>query len=151
MTGGRTLSLPILPQSPGLSERIWWGSGTRATARWTAEQGMNLMSSTLLTEDTGVPFDELQAEQIAIFRQAWKNAGWRHTPRVSVSRSVLPIVNDYDEALFGHEPPLHRSGRQDARTRKTAGHASARPTLANPMLSRSSWPVTPPSVKPTPC
>ena len=27
---------------------------------------MNLMSSTLLTEDTGVPFDELQAEQIAI-------------------------------------------------------------------------------------
>ena len=26
---------------------------------------MNLMSSTLLTEDTGVPFDELQAEQIA--------------------------------------------------------------------------------------
>ena len=27
---------------------------------------MNLMSSTLLTEDTGVPFDELQAEQIAL-------------------------------------------------------------------------------------
>ena len=26
---------------------------------------MNLMSSTLLVEDTGVPFDELQAEQIA--------------------------------------------------------------------------------------
>ena len=31
---------------------------------------MNLMSSTLLTEDTGVPFDELQAEQIQIFRDA---------------------------------------------------------------------------------
>ena len=64
---------------------------------------MNLMSSTLLTEDTGVPFDELQAEQIAIFRQAWKDAGWQHEPRVSVSRSVLPIVNDLDEALFGNE------------------------------------------------
>ena len=50
---------------PALAERIWWGSGTRRTAGWTAEQGMNLMSSTLLTEDTGVPFDELQAEQIA--------------------------------------------------------------------------------------
>jgi alkanesulfonate monooxygenase SsuD/methylene tetrahydromethanopterin reductase-like flavin-dependent oxidoreductase (luciferase family) len=103
MTGGRSLSLPIQPQSPGLSERIWWGSGTRATARWAGEQGMNLMSSTLLTEDTGVPFDELQAEQIAIFRQAWKDAGWQHEPRVSVSRSVLPIVNDLDEALFGNE------------------------------------------------
>ena len=32
---------------------------------------MNLMSSTLLTEDTGVPFDELQAEQIEIYREAW--------------------------------------------------------------------------------
>ena len=29
---------------------------------------MNLMSSTLLVEDTGVPFDELQAEQIARYR-----------------------------------------------------------------------------------
>ena len=28
------------------------------------------MSSTLLTEDTGVPFDELQAEQIRMFREA---------------------------------------------------------------------------------
>ena len=58
-------ALAIQPQSPGLADRIWWGAGTRATAEWAAQQGMNLMSSTLLTEDTGVPFDELQAEQIA--------------------------------------------------------------------------------------
>ncbi|MCU1505566.1 MAG: Alkanesulfonate monooxygenase SsuD/methylene tetrahydromethanopterin reductase-like, partial [Microbacteriaceae bacterium] len=49
---GHTGPLAIQPQSPGLSDRIWWGSGTRATAKWTGEQGMNLMSSTLLTEDT---------------------------------------------------------------------------------------------------
>ena len=47
--------LRIEPHSPGLRDRIWWGAGTRATAEWTAEQGLNLMSSTLLTEDTGVP------------------------------------------------------------------------------------------------
>src|SRR6195256_5080424 len=29
------------PYSPGLSERIWWGAGTRATAEWTAQQGLN--------------------------------------------------------------------------------------------------------------
>ncbi len=62
---------------------------------------MNLMSSTLLTEDTGVPFDELQAEQIAIFRQAWADAGHDFEPRVSVSRSILPIVNDEDRRYFG--------------------------------------------------
>src|SRR5436305_8177752 len=82
MTGMAGL-LPIQPQSPGLDQRIWWGSGTRASARWTAEQGMNLMSSTLLTEDTGAAFDELQAEQISIFRESWAAAGWPEEPRVS--------------------------------------------------------------------
>jgi len=101
MTGGRTARLPIQPQSPGLRERIWWGSGTRATAEWTARQGMNLMSSTLLVEDTGVPFDELQAEQIARYRAAWAEAGWERQPRISVSRSVLPIVSATDREYFG--------------------------------------------------
>jgi alkanesulfonate monooxygenase SsuD/methylene tetrahydromethanopterin reductase-like flavin-dependent oxidoreductase (luciferase family) len=95
--------LPIQPQSPGLGDRIWWGSGTRQTAIWTADQGMNLMSSTLLTEDTGAPFDELQAEQISLYRDAYRLAGWERTPRVSVSRSVFPIINDMDRNYFGRE------------------------------------------------
>jgi alkanesulfonate monooxygenase SsuD/methylene tetrahydromethanopterin reductase-like flavin-dependent oxidoreductase (luciferase family) len=98
---GTSAALPIQPQSPGLPDRIWWGSGTRRTAVWAAEQGMNLMSSTLLTEDTGVPFDELQAEQIQRYREAWANAGWEREPRVSVSRSVFPIVSDMDRRYFG--------------------------------------------------
>jgi alkanesulfonate monooxygenase SsuD/methylene tetrahydromethanopterin reductase-like flavin-dependent oxidoreductase (luciferase family) len=98
---GSTGRLAIEPQSPGLSGRIWWGSGTRATAKWTGEQGMNLMSSTLLGEDTGVPFDELQAEQIEVFRKAWAEAGHPGTPRVSVSRSVMPLVTDEDRYYFG--------------------------------------------------
>lgn len=93
--------LMVQPQSPGLAERIWWGAGTRNTAVWAAEQGMNLMSSTLLTEDTGVPFHELQAEQIRLFREAWAAAGHSHAPRVSVSRSILPIVDDQDRRYFG--------------------------------------------------
>ncbi|MDF9715047.1 LLM class flavin-dependent oxidoreductase [Nocardioides sp. ChNu-153] len=95
--------LRIEPHSPGLRERIWWGAGSRATAEWTAEQGMNLMSSTLLTEDTGVPFHQLQAEQIQRFRDAWTAAGHEREPRVSVSRSIFPIVDDRDRAYFGHE------------------------------------------------
>jgi alkanesulfonate monooxygenase SsuD/methylene tetrahydromethanopterin reductase-like flavin-dependent oxidoreductase (luciferase family) len=100
--------LRLEPQSPGLRDRIWWGAGTRATAEWTAGQGMNLMSSTLLSEDTGVPFHQLQAEQIQRFRDAWKAAGHPREPRVSVSRSIFPVVNDLDRAYFGRE-----SGSQD--------------------------------------
>ena len=100
MTGSSGM-LAIDPQSPGLGERIWWGSGTRATAKWVGEQGMNLMSSTLLTEDTGVPFDQLQAEQIEIYRSAWAAAGHAGTPRVSISRSIIPLINDADRRYFG--------------------------------------------------
>jgi alkanesulfonate monooxygenase SsuD/methylene tetrahydromethanopterin reductase-like flavin-dependent oxidoreductase (luciferase family) len=95
--------LRLEPHAPGLRDRIWWGAGTRATAGWTAQQGMNLMSSTLLSEDTGVPFHQLQAEQIQVFRDAWAEAGHERTPRVSVSRSVFPITNDLDRAYFGRE------------------------------------------------
>ncbi len=98
---GSSGALAIQPLSPGLEDRIWWGSGTRATAEWTAEQGMNLMSSTLLTEDTGVPFDQLQAEQIARYRASWAAAGWEREPRVSVSRSILPIFDDQTRHYFG--------------------------------------------------
>jgi alkanesulfonate monooxygenase SsuD/methylene tetrahydromethanopterin reductase-like flavin-dependent oxidoreductase (luciferase family) len=64
---------------------------------------MNLMSSTLLTEDTGVPFHRLQTEQIERFRKAWTDGGHTREPRVSVSRGIFPIVSDLDRAYFGHE------------------------------------------------
>lgn len=98
---GHTGALAIEPRSPGLEKRIWWGSGSRATAEWTGQQGMNLMSSTLLTEDAGVPFHELQAEQIRLYRQAWADAGHDGEPRVSVSRSIMPLVTDDDLRYFG--------------------------------------------------
>jgi hypothetical protein len=59
------------------------------------------MSSTLLTEDTGVPFHQLQAEQIRRFRDAWTAEGHAREPRVSVSRSIFPLVDDRDRAYFG--------------------------------------------------
>ena len=99
--GARGGVLPIEPQSPGLVDRIWWGSGSRATAEWAGEQGYNLMSSTLLTEDTGVPFDELQLEQIEMYRTAFAEAGHERAPRVSVSRSIIPLVSDADRNFFG--------------------------------------------------
>ena len=121
--------LRIEPHSPGLRDRIWWGAGTRATAEWTAEQGMNLMSSTLLTEDTGVPFHQLQAEQIQRFRDAWRAAGHEREPRVSVSRSIFPIVSDLDRAYFGRESRQPGPGRPP---RRRPWPGSARRTPASP-------------------
>jgi len=93
--------LAIEPRSTGLRDRIWWGAGSRETAEQVGRQGLNLMSSTLLTEATGQPFHELQREQIERFREAYRSAGHTGSPRVSVSRSVFPLVSEQDELYFG--------------------------------------------------
>lgn len=59
------------------------------------------MSSTLLTEATGAGFSDLQAEQIRVYKDAWRAAGHDWTPRVSVSRSIFPITTALDERFFG--------------------------------------------------
>ena len=105
MSGGQMM--PIEPRSASLRDHIWWGSATRETAEWTGRQGLNMMSSTLLTEDAGMPFDELQAEQILRFRDAYREAGHKGAPRVSVSRSVFPIMNAQDAAYFGGAADRH--------------------------------------------
>jgi alkanesulfonate monooxygenase SsuD/methylene tetrahydromethanopterin reductase-like flavin-dependent oxidoreductase (luciferase family) len=114
------------PHSPGLRERIWWGAGNRFTAEWTAQQGMNLMSSTLLTEDAGIPFHELQAEQIRRFRDAWTAAGHEREPRVSVSRSIFALVDDRDRAYFGRgNQASDQVGYLDAQTKAIFGRSYA--------------------------
>ncbi|HHU66892.1 LLM class flavin-dependent oxidoreductase, partial [Corynebacterium sp.] len=99
--------LPVFPHSPGLRRRVWWGAGSHATAEQAARDGVNLMSSTLVSEADGSPLGELQAEQIARYRAEWVEAGHEWTPRVSVSRSVFPIVDDRTRDLFG----LQATGR----------------------------------------
>jgi alkanesulfonate monooxygenase SsuD/methylene tetrahydromethanopterin reductase-like flavin-dependent oxidoreductase (luciferase family) len=93
--------LRVEPHSEGLRERIWWGAATNATAVWAAKLGMNLQSSTLKFDETGEPFHIQQAKQIRAYREAWKEAGHKREPRVSVSRSIFALTNDMDRAYFG--------------------------------------------------
>jgi len=99
--------LRLEPHAEGLRERIWWGAGSNATAVWAAEQGMFLQSSTLKEDESGKPFHVQQAEQIRLYKEAWKKAGHQREPRVSVSRSVFALVNDMDRYYFGNEAERH--------------------------------------------
>ncbi|CAH1671367.1 MULTISPECIES: LLM class flavin-dependent oxidoreductase [unclassified Chelatococcus] len=93
--------LRLEPHAEGLRDRIWWGAATNATAEWAAKLGLNLQSSTLKFDESGQPFHVQQAEQIRIYREAWKATGHAREPRVSVSRSIFALVNDQDRAYFG--------------------------------------------------
>lgn len=95
--------LRLEPHSEGLRERIWWGAATNATAVWAAEHGMHLQSSTLKLDESGKPFHVQQAEQIRLYKEAWKKAGHQRTPRVSVSRSIFALVTDQDRYYFGQQ------------------------------------------------
>jgi alkanesulfonate monooxygenase SsuD/methylene tetrahydromethanopterin reductase-like flavin-dependent oxidoreductase (luciferase family) len=95
--------LRLEPFSQGLRERIWWGAASNATAVWAAENGMHLQSSTLKFDESGKPFHIQQAEQIRMYKEAWKKAGHQRESRVSVSRSIFPLVSDQDRYFFGQE------------------------------------------------
>jgi alkanesulfonate monooxygenase SsuD/methylene tetrahydromethanopterin reductase-like flavin-dependent oxidoreductase (luciferase family) len=118
--------LRVEPYSEGLRDRIWWGAGSNATAQWAASLGMNLMSSTLKDDENGKPFHVQQAEQIEVFRKAWAEAGWDREPRVSVSRSIMPIVADEDRAYFwSRGDDEDQIGYIDATTRAIFGRTYA--------------------------
>ena len=75
-------------------------SARRRPRQRRAELEMNMQSSTLKIDESGRPFHIQQAEQIGS-SGAWKAAGHKREPRVSVSRSIFALVDDRDHAYFG--------------------------------------------------
>jgi len=118
--------LRLEPHSDGLRDRIWWGSASNATSTWAAALGMNLQSSTLKDDESGEPLHVQQRKQIEAYRQAWTHAGHRREPRVSVSRSIFPLVDDRDRAYFGRDAAdRDHVGYIDANTRAIFGRSYA--------------------------
>src|SRR4249920_810371 len=118
--------LRVEPYSEGLRDRIWWGSSSNATSKWAAKLGMNLQSSTLKDDESGEPLHVQQRKQIEAYREAWKEAGHKREPRVSVSRSIFALVDDRDRAYFGHDVrDQDQIGNIDANTRAIFGRSYA--------------------------
>jgi alkanesulfonate monooxygenase SsuD/methylene tetrahydromethanopterin reductase-like flavin-dependent oxidoreductase (luciferase family) len=118
--------LRVEPHAEGLRDRIWWGSSSNATAGWAAKLGMNLQSSTLKEDETGEPLHVQQRKQIDAYHEAWKAAGHSRVPRVSVSRSIFPLVDDRDRTYFGRDArDRDYVGNIDANTRAIFGRSYA--------------------------
>ena len=100
--------LRVEPYSEGLRQRIWWGAASDETARWAAQQGVNLMSSTLKKDESGEPLHVQQRKQIEAFREWARPNGF--TPWFRCARS--PIRND--------PPPLFMGGGDAATSMGTS-------------------------------
>jgi len=55
---------------------------------------MNMQTSALKFDESGEPLHIPQAVQIRAFRAASKEASHKRTPRISVSRSIFPLLDD---------------------------------------------------------
>lgn len=80
----------IQPHSPGLADRVWYGGG-RESAVWAATQGINYLTSSVVTiEGTDSrDFATIQGEHIDAFR-----ANHSHPDRARVSQGLVVIPTD---------------------------------------------------------
>ncbi|WP_433533274.1 LLM class flavin-dependent oxidoreductase [Micromonospora sp. CA-263727] len=87
--GFEVFSRRVQPHSPGLGARMWYGAGSLGSARWAGEQGMNLLTSSVVKAEEGVDFAEIQLSHIRTFRA--------HHPdgdRARVSQGLVVIPTD---------------------------------------------------------
>lgn len=80
----------VQPHAPGLADRIWYGAGSPGSARWAGEQGLSLLTSSVLKAagpDDTTDFATLQHAQIQAFRAQHPDG---ENARVSQGLVVIP-------------------------------------------------------------
>lgn len=79
----------VQPHAEGLVNRLWYGSGSRASTQWAAESGLNLLSSSVISAETSEDFDENQRSQFDLYRSHYRDV-LGGTPRISQGLVVIP-------------------------------------------------------------
>lgn len=60
----------VQPHSPGLRDRMWYGGGSLASARWAGEHHMNFLTSSVVKVTDSEDFAQVQLAHIQAFRSA---------------------------------------------------------------------------------
>lgn len=117
--GGPPVGTPlrVTPHSPGLRDRIWYGSGSVASAVAAAHQSLRLITGTILHDvPAGRSFSDHQVVVIEAYRDAWTAAHGTEAPPVAVAASILPATTvdlrdqyaAYDSERRQHGPAASR-------------------------------------------
>ena len=88
----------VQPHAPGLRQRMWYGGGSLKSAQWAGENGMNFLTSSVVTAEESEPspthgsarptdFAEIQLSHIRTFRAAHPDG---EQARVSQGLVVIP-------------------------------------------------------------
>ncbi|MFJ6170388.1 LLM class flavin-dependent oxidoreductase [Curtobacterium sp. NPDC092190] len=77
----------VQPQSPGLADRIWYGTGSTRSAVWAAEHGFHLLTSSVTRSEVGTDFAANQRAQVDAYLDAHPDPA---AARVSQGLVVIP-------------------------------------------------------------
>ncbi|TSI15374.1 LLM class flavin-dependent oxidoreductase [Brevibacterium aurantiacum] len=120
--GGDIDSERVEPNSPGLSDRLWYGGGSLKSATWAGGAGLNWLMSNISSAEDGIEdFSLNQANQIQTFRKARTGDagadGSSGEGRVSIARVIVPTdgasphqvrrYRDYAEARTPRTKKVH--------------------------------------------
>jgi alkanesulfonate monooxygenase SsuD/methylene tetrahydromethanopterin reductase-like flavin-dependent oxidoreductase (luciferase family) len=75
----------VQPYSPGLAERIWYGAGSRRSASWAGDAGLNLLTGNVIT---GEGTDDFTTAQLTLLRTYREGA---RAGRVALGRVIVPF------------------------------------------------------------
>lgn len=116
----------VQPQSPGLAERVWYGGGL-ASGIWAAEQGLNYLTSSVVTTEgsASTDFATIQAEHIDAFRSHHP-----HPERARVSQGLVVIPTDSATP----EQRRRYEAYRDSRLERTKAPVGPRGVLFSPDL-----------------
>ena len=85
--GFEVFSDRVQPHAKGLAGRMWYGGASLRSARWAGENGMNLLTSSVVKAEESEDFAAIQLSHIRAFRAAHPD---RDRARVSQGLVVIP-------------------------------------------------------------
>jgi len=78
----------LQPIAEGLTERLWYGSGSLRSAEWSGRNGWHMLTGNIVTGETTDDFLTAQAGLIARFLANWCG---NVAPRIALGRVILPL------------------------------------------------------------
>lgn len=100
LVGFEVFSERVQPYSPGLGGRMWYGGASLRSARWAGENGMNLLTSSVVKAEESEDFAEIQLAHIREFRAHHPAGG---SARVSQGLVVIPTDSATSEQRAKYE------------------------------------------------
>lgn len=85
---GNTQRPRLQPHSPGLVDRVWYGSGSGRSVRWAGEHGLNLLTGNIVTGEVSDDFATAQRALIDTYRGL---VDTQRPARVALGRVIVPF------------------------------------------------------------